>query len=114
MNSPFERVHGKFRSKLPLALARVSFALVAPICGAVAVIPAGEQLSLHSEILGEDRTIFVSFPGSYATGTDRYPVLYLTDAQWQFAQTRSSVEFLARSRLIPEMIVVGITSPESS
>jgi hypothetical protein len=76
------------------------------------VIPAGEQLTLHSEILGEDRTIFVALPASYATGTDRYPVLYLTDAQWQFAQTRTSAEFLARNGLIPELIIVGITNPD--
>jgi predicted alpha/beta superfamily hydrolase len=112
MDSPVERVSWKFRSKLLPAVARVSFALVAAICSAAAVIPAGEQLTLHSEILGEDRTIFVALPTSYATGTDRYPVLYLTDAQWQFAQTRTSAEFLARNGLIPEMIIVGITNPD--
>ena len=112
MKSTVERVCWKFRSKLLTALARVSFALVAAICSAAAVIPAGEQLTLHSEILGEDPTIFVALPASYGTGTDRYPVLYLTDAQWQFAQTRTSAEFLARNGLIPEMIIVGITNPD--
>ena len=54
----------------------------------------------------------MAVPTSYATGTDRYPVLYLTDAQWQFGQTRTTVEFLARNGLIPEMIVVGVTNPD--
>ena len=45
------------------------------------VISAGEQITLRSEILGEDRTVFVALPASYRSGAERYPVLYLTDAQ---------------------------------
>lgn len=39
-------------------------------------------------------------------------MLYLTDAQWQFAQTRTTVEFLARNGIIPEIIVVEVTNPD--
>ena len=52
------------------------------------VIPAGEQITLRSEILGEDRTVFVALPHRIATELERYPVLYLTDAQWNFEQAR--------------------------
>lgn len=73
------------------------------------VIPGGERLTLPSKILAEDRTIFVSVPESHTRGVRRYPVLYLTDAQWNFENMRSSVRLLARNRMIPEMIVVGVT-----
>jgi len=76
------------------------------------VIPAGEQITLHSKILSEDRNVFVALPASYAYSNERYPVLYLTDAQYFFDQTRSTVAFLARERIVPELIVVGVTSPD--
>ena len=77
-----------------------------------AVIPAGERLTLSSKILAEDRTVFVSLPASYGRGVQRYPVLYMTDAQWNFETMRSSARFLARNRMIPEMIIVGVTNTD--
>jgi predicted alpha/beta superfamily hydrolase len=75
------------------------------------VIPAAEPITIHSEILGEDRTVFVALPASYrGSGTERYPVLYLTDAQWNFEQARTSAQYLARNRIIPDMIVVGVVN----
>src|SRR5215472_10270720 len=76
------------------------------------VIPAGEQITLHSKILGEDRNIFVALPVSYAGSDEKYPVLYLTDAQLFFDSTRSTAAFLARERIIPDVIVVGVTNPD--
>ena len=88
------------------------------LCNAASVIPAGEQITisageqitLHSEILGEDRTVFVAVPASYLSGAERYPVLYLTDAQWNFEQARASIQYLARNQIIPEMLVVGVVN----
>jgi predicted alpha/beta superfamily hydrolase len=96
---------------------RVFFAAVAPvlICATQGIadpVACGERFTLHSKILGEERTVFVSVPASYAQGTQRYPVLYLTDAQWQFDQSRTSAAFLARNGLIPEIIVVGVASSD--
>jgi predicted alpha/beta superfamily hydrolase len=85
------------------------------ICAAQAIadpVACGERFTLHSKILGEDRTVFVSVPASYTQGTQRYPVLYLTDAQWQFDQSRSSAAFLARNGLIPEIVVVGVANSD--
>ena len=75
-------------------------------------IPAGEAFTLHSNILGEDRRVYVALPSSYSRGVQAYPVLYLTDAQWNFGHTRTTAEFLARNVIIPEMIVVGVTDPD--
>jgi hypothetical protein len=77
--------------------------------GAQLLSPA-RPVTLHSRILSEDRTVFVAVPESYARGATRYPVVYLTDADWNFAHTQSSAQLLARNRIIPEVIVVGVTN----
>src|SRR5690242_13315654 len=60
------------------------------------VIPAGEQITLHSKTLNEDRTVFVALPASYATSDEKYPVLYVTYAVLNFDSTRCTAVFLAR------------------
>jgi predicted alpha/beta superfamily hydrolase len=77
-----------------------------------AVIPAGEQVLLHSKLLAEDRTVFVALPATYGWSGQKYPVLFLTDAQFNFDQSRTSAAFLSRERIIPEMIIVGVTNPD--
>lgn len=88
----------------------LSISMTAP--GRAATVAGAERLTLPSKILGEDRTIFVSLPASYARSVQRYPVLYLTDAQWQFDHTWTTAAFLARNGLIPEIIIIGVTNPD--
>lgn len=95
-----------------VSFAAVALALICATHGIADPVACGERFTLHSKILGEERTVFVSVPVSYAQGTQRYPVLYLTDAQWQFDQSRTSAAFLARNGLIPEIIVVGVASSD--
>lgn len=99
-----------FNCEAPIALLFIAFTLVPR--STAAVIAAGEQITLHSEVLGEDRAIFVALPTTYNSGTERYPVLYLTDAQWHFAHSWTTAQFLARNGIIPEMIVIGVTNPD--
>jgi predicted alpha/beta superfamily hydrolase len=79
-----------------------------PAYAAAQSIELGERLTVRSDTLGEERVIFVRTPRQYATTTERYPVLYLTDGEAQFAHTAATVEFLARNARMPEMIVVAI------
>src|SRR5258708_29289820 len=95
-----------------VSFAVVGFVLICAIRGIADPVACGERFTLRSKILGEERTVYISVPVSYAQGTQKYPVLYLTDAQWQFDQTRTSVAFLARNGLIPEIIVVGVASSD--
>jgi predicted alpha/beta superfamily hydrolase len=95
-----------------LLLTTLVLGLAAPVHGAAASIPGGESLPLFSRILGQERTVLVSLPASYTRTVDRYPVLYLTDAQWQFDHTRTTAAFLARNGLMPEIIIVGVTSTD--
>jgi predicted alpha/beta superfamily hydrolase len=98
------------RSVRLLFLAAVVLGIAAQVPGSADTVPGGERLTLSSKILGEERTIMVSLPQTYARSVDRYPVLYLTDAQWQFDHTRTTAAFLARNGLMPEIIIVGVTS----
>ena len=74
-------------------------------------IEIGERVTLHSAVLGEERTVLVSVPDG-AGGDVKAPVLVLTDAATQFDHTRATVRFLARNGLIPDLIVVGITNTD--
>jgi predicted alpha/beta superfamily hydrolase len=68
-----------------------------------------QQLSLSSAVLEETREILVSTPESYATGNDRYPVIYLTDGDSHILHTTATTRFLSDTGWIPELIVVAIT-----
>lgn len=72
----------------------------------------GERLQLPSKVMGEERTLFVSVPDSYARTTRIYPVLYLTDAETQFEHTSATAKFLARNGFMPEIIVVGVKNTD--
>jgi predicted alpha/beta superfamily hydrolase len=94
-----------------MALISLAFMTWPAVPSNAEILSAGEQMAIHSEILGQDRTVFVALPASYrASGAERYPVLYLTDAQWNFDQARVSAEYLARNKIIPEMIVIGVVN----
>lgn len=74
----------------------------------------GQCHAVTSNILGEERPVFVHTPPDYAASSARYPVLYLldagedTEAGRTFHVASALVRFLAASSRIPEMIVVGI------
>ena len=70
------------------------------------------RLSLKSTVLGEDRIIFVRTPQTYERNVQRYPVLYLTDAEAQMDHTITTIDFLSRNGRMPEMIVVGISNTD--
>jgi predicted alpha/beta superfamily hydrolase len=73
----------------------------------------GHPDSLRSTILQETRKFYVHLPAG-ATGPaatrKRYPVMYLFDADAQFAAATSMMQYLSTNynTLCPEMIVVGL------
>ena len=77
--------------------------------------PAGdapERISIKSQVLGEERTVLVRVPAGYARGSERFPVLYMTDGDAHIQHTSATVQFLARHARMPEMIVVGVTNTD--
>jgi uncharacterized protein len=98
------------RRRLPVA---VVLLLAAAALNADNPITIGEGMVVPprvfpSQIMGEDRAIYVSLPVSYAVTKRSYPVLYLTDAAEKFMHTQATTAFLSRNGLIPEMIVVAV------
>ena len=67
-----------------------------------------EKLTIQSKVLGEERAFLVRTPPGYQQGSDKYPVLYLTDGDRHIGHTAATVEFLAQNGRMPEMIIVGI------
>ncbi len=68
----------------------------------------GKTIEIKSEILSETRSIIVSLPRGYATGQQRYPVLYVLDGRNNFLHTTATARFLAGNRRIPDLIVVAV------
>jgi predicted alpha/beta superfamily hydrolase len=97
------------RRLLPFALVPL---FAASVTHAGTPLVLGERIGLLSKVMGEERTLFVSVPDSYAKSTRRYPVLYLTDAEAQFEHTSATAAFLARNGFMPEVIVVGVTNTD--
>ncbi|MBZ4421283.1 alpha/beta hydrolase-fold protein [Myxococcus sp. RHSTA-1-4] len=103
------------RPPLPLRRAALSLALLAvlfqamPAAAEELAITVGLRTSVQSQVLGEERPLLVSLPGSYASSpTTRYPVLYVLDGESHFLHVSSMVEFLSRRGRLPEMIVVAV------
>ncbi len=87
-------------------------ALAGPSPAAAAPIVAGETVRIPSKILGEERTLFVATPDGYARGAEKYPVLFLTDAETQFEETRATADVLRRNGFMPAVLVVGVASTD--
>ena len=93
---------------LPLVL----LASAAASAQAPAVYDAPERLVVKSQVLGEERVILIRTPAGYARGSEKFPVLYMTDGDAHIQHTSGTVSFLARNARMPEMIVVGITNTD--
>ncbi|MGP1353005.1 MAG: alpha/beta hydrolase [Parasphingopyxis sp.] len=66
------------------------------------------EFLLRSGATDEYREITVRVPAGYREGDTRYPVLYVTDADWNYHLAANYIEYLSYQHRIPEMIVVGI------
>jgi predicted alpha/beta superfamily hydrolase len=67
-----------------------------------------ELRSLKSEIVGDNYEIDVSLPRGYHSETDKYPVIYVLDAEYNFGCVAYITRRLIKNRDIPKVIVVGI------
>ena len=78
-------------------------------------IVIGQMDSLHSEILDEQRSIWVHVPGE-ATGAifseTTYPVLYLLDGPGHFHAVTGMLKNLGDNGIVPNMVVVAIPNTD--
>lgn len=75
-------------------------------------ITIGKKLKIYSEVLKEERLLLLYFPSGYDQFEKSYPVLYLLDGDSNFHHTTGTVQFLAQTSRIPDMIIVAIQNTE--
>jgi predicted alpha/beta superfamily hydrolase len=74
--------------------------------------PAPQKLVVHSNVLNEDRVIWVRTPRGYDQGKDPLPVLYLTDGPGHINEVGGINDFLVDHNRMPRLIVVGIANTD--
>jgi len=72
----------------------------------------GKRASLHSNILGENRTIYIHTPDGYEDGDEAYPVLYVLDGMPYFQLATGILKYQQMFYVLPKMIVVGIPNTD--
>jgi len=73
--------------------------------------PPSEIVTIHSQLLNEERKIYVHFPAVDSADLDKqFPVLYVMDGDNHFALLAQYVDYLSRPDVMamPKTIVIGI------
>ncbi len=74
-------------------------------------ISIGIKDSLHSEILNENREIWIYQPANLLPG-EKCPVVYLLDGGWHFHSVTGMIDNLIDNSLVPNMIVIAILNTD--
>lgn len=77
-------------------------------------LPVRTQLkkTIHSEVLNEDRILWINLPTGYTESEQLYPVIYLLDPDLNFAYVSELEKFLSDRYRIPKSIIVGIVNTD--
>ncbi len=73
-------------------------------------IEIGKTFNLHSEILADNKEIYVSLPPKYHEHKQQYPVIYVLEAEYLFASTATIIQFIANRSKMPASIVIGVAT----
>lgn len=82
---------------------------------AAATLPAPYLLEntdvrdIHAQALKRDYQVYVALPDSYRESSRRYPVLFVTDANYAFPVVRNIAQRLAKHAGMEEVIVIGLS-----
>ena len=85
------------------------------LCLGAAAAPLPYQLDgtevrdIHSASLKRDYQLLVALPESYGSSQRRYPVLFVTDANYAFPLARAIASRLAKHAGMEEAIIVGLS-----
>ena len=93
-------------SGIAVLLLLLSTAVAQPGTGTV------KQLTIKSNVLGEERVILVRTPAGYEANNVKYPVLYMTDGDAHIGHTASTIDFLMRNGRVSDLIVVGVVNTD--
>jgi predicted alpha/beta superfamily hydrolase len=75
-------------------------------------ITIGERVTIHSDVLGEDRVLLVHTPPGYNQFQGKYPVMYILDGDGHFHHATGVVRFLSAQGIMPQMIVVALRNTD--
>lgn len=75
-------------------------------------ITLGKKDSVYSKILGEEREVWIYLPEGAKNPKNKYPVVYLLDGDSHFSSVSSMVQYLNRTGVTPDMIVVAILNTD--
>ena len=105
----------RLRAVIPIAFLSC-FAAAGVLCAETDGTPIafGNYRTVHSKVLGEDRTLLVRLPGDYAGSDKKYPVIYKLDGEMvNFVQTVSAANYLLDwMEKAPDPIIVGIANTD--
>jgi predicted alpha/beta superfamily hydrolase len=76
----------------------------------------GKRVKIYSEILGEERTLFIRLPPGYEESQVKYPVLYQLDGEFEslLANAVSSIEYPRDDERELRMILVAVANTDRS
>src|SRR5580692_10511674 len=74
--------------------------------------PIPQKLAVHSNILNEDRVVWVRTPQNYEKTKGPFPVLYLVDGPSHINLVASTMDFLALGDRMPPLVIVGIANTD--
>src|SRR5882762_2298735 len=74
--------------------------------------PAPERITIHSNVLNEDREILVRMPPRAQGNKVKYPVLYLTDGDGHINEVGAIIDFLASQGRCAPVMIVGIPNTD--
>jgi uncharacterized protein len=74
--------------------------------------PIPQKLTVHSNILNEDRVVWVRTPHDYEKANEPFPVLYLADGPNYINLIGSTMDFLALGDRVPPLVIVGIANTD--
>ncbi len=67
-----------------------------------------EQRKLYSEIVNTEYSINLFLPRGYDKSSKSYPVVFISDAEYNFGMVSYAARRLIKDKLIPELVLVGI------
>jgi len=77
------------------------------------VLTGTQVLKFQSKIDSEQYVLDIRLPDNYTKTNKKYPVLYVTDAQWAFSSMYVGYRGQHGDGLVPDLIIVGITWTDS-
>ncbi len=75
-------------------------------------VTVGQSFTMKSAILNEERKVLVALPKDYEKSTQKYPVIFVLDGEWNFPFVAEAVKVLADSDRMPPSIVIGVTNSD--